>query len=34
MVLLSYTSYNSVDLAHNEIVRSNVGKGGIRYKSA
>ena len=29
MVLLFYTTYNSVYLAHHEIVRAKVGKGGI-----
>ena len=29
MVLLLYTTYISVDLAHHEIVRAKVGKGGI-----
>ena len=27
-----YTTYISVDLAHHEIVRANVGKGGILIK--
>ena len=29
MVLLFYTTYISVYLAHHEIVRAKVGKGGI-----
>ena len=29
MVLLFYTTYISVDLAHREIFRAKVGKGGI-----
>ena len=29
MVLLIYTTYISVDLAHHEIFRAKVGKGGI-----
>ena len=29
MVLLIYTTYTSVDLAHREIFRAKVGKGGI-----
>ena len=29
MVLLIYTTYLSVDLAHHEIFRAKVGKGGI-----
>ena len=29
MVLLFYTTYISVDLAHHEIFRAEVGKGGI-----
>ena len=29
MVQLSYTTYISVDLAHHEIFRAKVGKGGI-----
>ena len=29
MVLLFYTTYISVDLAHHEIFRAKVGKGGI-----
>ena len=31
MVLLFYTSYISVDLAHHEIFHAKVGKGGINY---
>ena len=31
MVLLFYTTYISVDLAHHEIFRAKVGKGGIIY---
>ena len=30
MVLLFYTTYISVDLAHHEIFRAEVGKGGIK----
>ena len=30
MVLLFYTIYISVDLAHHEIYRAKVGKGGIK----
>ena len=29
MVLLFYTAYSSVDLAHHEIFHVKVGKGGI-----
>ena len=29
MVLLFYTTYISVDLAHHKIFRAKVGKGGI-----
>ena len=29
MVLLFYTTYISVDLAHHEIFRAKVGKGGV-----
>ena len=29
MVYLFYTTYISVDLAHHEILRAKVGKGGI-----
>ena len=29
MVLLSYTTYISVDIVHHEIFRAKVGKGGI-----
>ena len=29
MVLLFYTTYISVDLAHHELFRAEVGKGGI-----
>ena len=29
MVLIFYTSYTSVDLAHHEVFRAKVGKGGI-----
>ena len=29
MVLIFYTTYISVDLAHREIFRAKVGKGGI-----
>ena len=29
MVILFYTTYFSVDLAHHEIFRAKVGKGGI-----
>ena len=32
MVLLFYTTYICVDLAHDKIVRAKVGKGGIRTK--
>ena len=31
MVLLFYTTYISVDLAHREIFRAKVGKGGIKW---
>ena len=31
MVLLFYTTYISVDLAHHEIFRAKAGKGGIKY---
>ena len=31
MVLLFYTTYISVNLAHHEIFRAKVGKGGIKY---
>ena len=31
MVLLFNTTYISVDLAHHEIFRAKVGKGGINY---
>ena len=31
MVLLFYTTYISVDLAHREIFHAKVGKGGINY---
>ena len=30
MVLLFYTTYISVDLAHHKIFRAKVGKGGIK----
>ena len=30
MVLLFYTTYISVDLAHYEVFRAKVGKGGIK----
>ena len=30
MVLLFYTTYISVDLAHHEIFRAKVGEGGIK----
>ena len=30
MVLLFYTTYTSVDLAHHEIYHAKVGKGGIK----
>ena len=30
MVYLFYTTYISVDLAHNEIFSAKVGKGGIK----
>ena len=30
MVLLFYTTYICVDLAHDEIFRAKVGKGGIK----
>ena len=30
MVLVFYTTYISVDLAHHEIFRAKVGKGGIK----
>ena len=30
MVYLFYTTYISVDLAHREIFRAKVGKGGIK----
>ena len=33
MVLLFYTTYISVDLAHHEIFGAKVGKGGICYNS-
>ena len=33
MVLLFYTTYISVDLAHQEIFHAKVGKGGIGYKT-
>ena len=32
MVKLFYTTYISVDLAHNEIFCANVGKGGIKIE--
>ena len=31
MVLLFYTTYISVDLAHHDIFRAKVGKGGIMH---
>ena len=31
MVLLSYTTYIRVNLAHHDIFRPNVGKGGIIF---
>ena len=31
MVLLFYTTYISVDLAHHEIFCAKVGKGGINF---
>ena len=31
MLLLFYTTYISVDLAHREIVRAKVGKGSISW---
>ena len=31
MVSLFYTRYNSVDIAHYELFRAKVGKGGIRW---
>ena len=31
MLYLFYTTYVSVDLAHHEIFRAKVGKGGINY---
>ena len=34
MVLLFYTTYISVDLAHHEIFRAKVGKGGISSENA
>ena len=33
MVLLFYTTYISIDLAHLEIFRAKVGKGGISCQS-
>ena len=33
MVLLFYTTYISVDLAHHETFRAKVGKGGIKTDS-
>ena len=33
MVLLFYTTYISVDIAHHEIFRAKAGKGGIKAKS-
>ena len=33
MVLLFYTTYISVDFAHHEIFRAEVGKGGIKKKT-
>ena len=30
MIYLFYTTYISVDLAHHEIFRAKVGKGGIK----
>ena len=33
MVLLLYTTYTSVDLAHHEIFHAKVGKGGIKIFS-
>ena len=32
MVLLFYTTYISVDLAHHEIFRAKVDKGGIKVE--
>ena len=34
MVYLFYTTYTSVDLAHHEIFRAKVDKGGINSKSS
>ena len=34
MVKLFYTTYISVDLAHHEIFRAKVGKGGINIRNA
>ena len=31
MVALIYTTYINVDLAHHDIFRAKVGKGGINY---
>ena len=33
-ILLFYTTYISVDLAHHEIFRDNVGKGGINIMTS
>ena len=33
MVLIFYATYISVDLAHHEIFRAKVGKGGIKRQS-
>ena len=33
LVLLFYTTYISIDLAHHEIIRAKVGKGGINIAS-
>ena len=32
MVLLFYTTYISVDLAHQEIFHAKIGKGGIKMR--
>ena len=32
MVILFYTTYISVDLAHHEIVHAKVGEGGIKIE--
>ena len=34
MVKLFYTTYISVDLAHNDNINAKVGKGGIKFNAS